>query len=794
MRKAAIVLLACLAPVAFAQAPQGNYRASTGEPQPWSINDNHTLIWAGQPYLPIGLHIDGSPASILAAHGAGVNDVIVDLPANGAGWSEATSALEASQMRYMVNINSLAPMAKGFRIEPQGYRVTGITKARHLSYVIPDATTALAILVTRRDNDVQQVVRVKIVDEKFELDVKPRNDLDHVLYIYPESRSLEQPDCWEAMDEHRDRLLTSLKKSPFGRGMRGLINPMGALVNLPSAVPTFVPSSIYFQYELRVYLESKYKNLETAQRAWSMNISDIEKFDQMSRLVPLWSAEKSGVPTLWDPATDKLYPCNPRQSTVWRDIRDVLLTASLRRYSRLTAAIRPTLDAPILQDWAGWTPIYEGQKPPVDGMGFASHGTNATALAESGGRAASTVFRWLKSGLLLTTRADVSGEKDAITQLPNAIEDLVALGSRGVYFSNATADVMKAVASIATKTPLDPTVATYSPQALFFPENALNPAVIQRLPAGNWWLPTPANGNRIDLGSSFFGYRLEDAQHSSTVLWTNLPKGRYKLRLLNPKSVSFASVDGSDPAPKIYKGGIEVTLSQYPLIITGGNEIPIPELALTECLARFAALLDSVDPEHRGLTEERYLFAQGSAGFERNPGGSFFVMRQEYLRLASRVAPFSWIEAESTKDQTFSEVSSMPGCSGGQALSVRSSLEGTDLYYTATYPVQVRTAEDQTVWVAAKLPPDRRGDLLVLVGGQSLQIEAGPFSPYGAGFAWYRLGSTKLGGQTTKVSIQIQSRTGADVAVDTLLLTPLEFRPNGTTMPDPIDFSRVKKQ
>ncbi|MBC8065203.1 MAG: hypothetical protein H7Y17_10260, partial [Chlorobia bacterium] len=330
-----------------AQRSSGTYHPTKGQAVAWSINAAKTLVWGGSPYMPVGVRVDAQPASIQAAKAAGIQDVLVELPAGGTGWDDALKSLEGSSMRYLIEISSLAPMAKGYAIEPQAYSISGITAPRKIEATIPGASSVLTVLVTKRDNNVEKVTRRTLENGRLSIDVRPLNDLEHILLIYPEMRSLEQPDLWEAMDEHRDTLVTSLKQHAPGIGLRGIVNPLGRTMALARTEIRFVPSSPYFRFELKTYLEKKYRSVEVAQRAWSMSSNALKTFDDLARLCPLWAGDK-GIPELWDPSNDQLIPSDLKRSSIWKDIRDVVSSAGARRYQRLTTAIRQATDVPVV--------------------------------------------------------------------------------------------------------------------------------------------------------------------------------------------------------------------------------------------------------------------------------------------------------------------------------------------------------------------------------------------------------------------------------------------------------------
>lgn len=71
----------------------------------------------------------------------------------------------------------------------------------------------------------------------------------------------------------------------------------------------------------------------------------------------------------------------------------------------------------------------------------------------------------------------------------------------------------------------------------------------------------------------------------------------------------------------------------------------------------------------------------------------------------------------------------------------------------------------------------------MLIGGQLLTIGGPPARRYGQGFAWYKLGTTKLAGGTSRIRVQVPRPLGGNFAIDVILLTPVPFTPNGFVRP-----------
>ncbi|MCC7435513.1 MAG: hypothetical protein IT363_12575 [Methanoregulaceae archaeon] len=771
MRALACCLLFGVAAIAACQSASGVYRPEGAAPAEWRINDHHTLVWNGAPYVPVGARLQPSLADIERAKGAGVLDVLLSVPL-GVDLQPLIQAMEAAGMRYLIAIDSLAPGATGVAVEPQTYRVAGITEPRKIEFSLPGATDALAVLVTARDATVMRVDRVVVKDGKFSMDVAPPGSLEHVLLVYPVQTTQSHPDYWEGFDGQRDSVLTTIRRAKTGPGLRGVVNPMGEYVSLAGR-SAFVPNGAYFQLEFRQYLEGRYRNLETALRAWAIGINDVASFEDLARLVPLWSGVR-GIPQLWDPKTDRLYRANQRTSAVWADIQAVINAAAGRRFDRLCGALRQVADVPIIQEWLGWVAPYEAARPALNGVGMRAMGTTYSELAQTAARAASSAMRWTGPSWLVAT--DIAPATADPSNAGVIINDLTAMGARGFYFRGIPLD------AIAAEKP-DLSTADWSPNPLYYPESAANPASPQRLPAGRFWLPAPGGGNRIDLGVGFHAYRYVDKRHTYTAIWTSGATARVKLRLADPKLATFTTLDGSDPKVKVHKNAVELDLGPLPILVEGTEEIPIPELALADEVARFEALKKLAETMKRDLAEEDFMHRDAVAGFERTPGGSFLTMRRAYWSATAKLAPYVWVEAESTRTTNFSELMAVSGASNGGALALRAPTALDPRGYFAEYNVPVR-AGDVEVWIAARIPADARGTLTMDIGGQQLRIEEPPVMPYGPGFAWYRLGSTALQGVSMKMTLLVNPEGSSDLQIDAIYICPPGMSPKGAFPPE----------
>jgi hypothetical protein len=734
--------------------------------------------------MPEGMRIEGTPEQIAAAKKAGIQDVIVDLPSTGTGWREALVALEASGMRYIISVNGLMPAAKGIAVEPEAYRVSGITTDQHVEFAMPGATSAMVLLVTERDATLQSSQRVPIVNGKFIFDVKAPNSLEQVLLVYPEQSEATHPDYWDGFDNQRDTLLTALQRDKPGKGLRGILNPLGQMFGATNHVGRFVPESTYFRMEFRAYVESKYRNMQTAMRSWAMGTNDIESFDGLARLVPMWSGTR-GIGELWDPTNDRMYTCDQQKSLIWNDIDAVVQMAAAKRFERLVPAVQHVVDVPVIQEWSGWSAPFEATTPELSGLAFRGAGNTSEDVLNAGARATSSVARWKGAGWLICS--DVEHATSGVTSV---FDDYSAMGVRGWFVSSDKPEVQTAVAVDASRREADLTLSSFSPVPLYFPENAFNPAGPRTLAGNKYWLPSPADGNRIDYGAGFEGYRYFDGTSYSTVLWTNGSPGRVRLRLMSPKTAVFATCDGSDPKIKLLKTGVELTLDNNPLTISGTEQLPVPEPSFVETTVHFDQLLRYGDATHHDIAQSAYRYKDAMTSFERDPGTSFLLMRAQLGNLNRQLGKFVWVEAEATRDTNFSEIAPVSGCSNGAVLAMHTPVTTDQRGYFANYVLPVRTDGNVDVWIAGRIPEGMRKFVTVVVAGQRFDIKSPPVSSYAAGYEWYNLGTTKLNGHEAKVSVEVNAPDGAELMLDTVLLYPGgTFQPDGIHIPDAMVFA-----
>ena len=760
----------------------------------WQIAPSGTLRWDEADYAPVGVRTSGEPEELDRIATLGIQDVIVDLPASGHRWASTIEDLEKRKFRYLIRVNSAAPMAMGISVEPQGYRIVGIDGPRDFTLSLPAARSALVVVALKNDGSVSQQSRLPVVNGVLRVSVKGgTKESERVVLVYPEQESALDVDYWQAFDSHRDTLLAALSKTQAATGLRGIVNPLGRTVSMTGRGSRFVPTDPFFRAELARALESRYRNVDSAVRNWGIGsgfvVSEVgsrqgEKakaltsLADVARLVPLWSGAR-GVRQFFDPDQNRLYLCDSQRSRAWDDINDVIQEVQTKRFDSLARSIRLSRRIPVIQEWNGWSTTYERSAPQLDGIGIRTVGSNRSDILSTAARGASSALRWSKAAWIVASDVETS---ENLAETSDTVDTLQSLGARAIYLrlppASKSAEFKTLIARLNERS-----LVADRPQTLFFPENALEPGAPQQLTGGTWWLPSPASGNRIDLGEDWFAYRLSGREGNGLYLWTLSP-GRHRLKLLKTDGVLVKTLDGSDPGVKVSKGRIELNVGELPILITGTDEFPLPEDAFTKTMTNYGALARLNQNKKRDIVEETLMFNDYVRGLDRNPGGNFTLLRDIYRRMCLRVGDALWIEAESSRSHTMSDSVEVSGCSNGTALTLESRLT-EQIGYFAEYTIGPQPSEDLELWIAARIPADRREDVTVSFGSQTLKLVEAPISPYGQGFAWYRLGVTQSQRGIAKLVIRVNKPDGADFAFDTLLLTPDPFRPRGIRVPVP---------
>ncbi|MCH8979849.1 MAG: hypothetical protein IH945_11500, partial [Armatimonadetes bacterium] len=298
-------------------------------------------------------------------------------------------------------------------------------------------------------------------------------------------------------------------------------------------------------------------------------------------------------------------------------------------------------------------------------------------------------------------------------------------------------------------------------------------------------LPSPAPGNRLELGSMLNGYYYAGFPKPYTVIWASGEPVKTKLYLINPKAVDVRALDDSEVRVRVRRDHIEVEITSVPLVFSGVTDIPIPDVAYDETVLLMAALFSNfalkVDPGG----DQEFLFAQNTSAFKRNPAGGYTALMRQFNLLVPRAAPYLWIEAERASEATYSEPRFVPGASSGRCLVLDTKMTHTRPGFFARFSIKSRIEGEHEMWLAADIPPALRDHVILRVGGKVMRPTGPPVSYYGLNLAWYKFGSVELA-ERTNVTVEFDTDVGSTILLDVLVASPVPFSPDGSRLP--LDF------
>ncbi len=738
----------------------------------WTVGNQLQLNWGGNDYVPVGLQVEANSKQIPEAMAAGIKNFNLEIPASGS-WKEVATKMGDSN--FFFTVNSTLPNAKGIIVQPQYYRINNIQNPQKITANLPGASSALVIVALARDGSVVSFKNVDVLNGVLTTDVKAVSDTPQVVLIYPKGESLEMEDLWERLDERRDQILRQIRIMGNQPGLRGIINPLGSTPTLVNQDNGFMPTSPIFKAEFAEFLAEKYQNITSMSQAWSLQASDIENFDEASQLIPLWNGNR-GVKGIFSSKRNLILPVdNTKRSTFWSDVAETISKTRVRRVHRIIRSIRKASSVPIFQDWTGWSWFFENPENELTGLSVHLNKFTPSGLLNSLSGAMSSNLRSRSPGPVFAVDVPYSADLDQ----PAVIDDLNTFGIRGLFVKAGKPEDMPKIAKLSLGKP------ETRPTALYFPVNATNPAFVQKLQGNLLWLPSPADGNRLDLGPDISGYQISDGKNPTYVIWANGPRTTMDFLLPSPGTATVKGLGSLPPIVTVTKTGLKIELDHSPVSITGATGFPVPVPEVLRLEREIGQLFTLAASKRIDTTTELIDFRTFKALMIESPSRGFTMAKKVMRALSATLSGSVWAEFESTNAHLFSEVQNDAGCSNGASLSVKTPLGAATGLISAKLSVPQRSTATMDLWIAARIPnPADKANIRVKVAGQLLTLVGPPMSPYGSGFAWYQCGATRLPNIRTDITVELTGTTSTDVALDCLILSPLPFQPQNVLMPE----------
>jgi hypothetical protein len=736
----------------------------------WSVGQGMQLNWEGKDYAPIGLQCQANVQEIQEAMLAGIQDFNVEIPISSA-WREVADQLEGR--RFFLTVNSSMPSTKGITIQPQYYRINSVRNPGKIRLSLPGAERAYIVVALANSGEMLTQKMYPVKNGVLDADVNAVQEADQIILVYPIGESMEMEDLWERMDERRDQVLRQIRSLGKRDGLRGIINPLGSTPHLASQDSGFVPTSALFRKEFADYLQEKYRNVATAMSSWGMRAREVDDFIDLAKLVPLWNSGR-GIGYFLDVDSGIATIGNNRNSRYWNDLAEAISKARTRRVSRLIRSIRKVAGVPIFQDWTGWSWFFENPNNELSGMSVRLSKFTPNSLLSATSMALSSNLRSQQPGPIFAVDVPLTPELSD----PAVLADMSHYGVRGLFVRTKGSENLARLAKLSFNGIFE------RMNGFYFPQNASNPAYVQRIAGNLWWLPSPADGNRIDLGRDVSGYEYMENGNASYVIWNNGPRKQFNLRLNNPGSAVFRSLSGIALDVATTKTGIKIMLDPSPVLITNAAHCPVPESELLRVEREMANHIVQANEKKKDVSTDAYEFRGFRDLLSSNPQRALALGQKAHRRIGVILAGAVWAEYESS-NHSFSEVIKDAGCSNGSCLNLRTPLGDATGIVQATVDIPQRFTGAMDVWIAARIPNlSDRQRLKFKIGGQTMTIQGEPITLYGSGFGWYKLGTTRLAAIKNPFRAEMIGNASTDLALDCVLFTPLPFQPLNVQLPE----------
>ena len=745
-----------------------------------------------------------------------------------------TDYLDTEGFTYGISLND-GPhdILLGYQIRPGAFRQEVGSGGGVLRFPMDSVASALYFWVTRDGSEIIKSGQAQMVAEGAKVTIPPVNGSDsvqNVVFLLPQKVSFGQaagslpiPNLWDGFDAYRDDLIGLFEQIKLGKGFRFFMDALPQNLALNSDTDRFMPTGAAWAQEWQSYLAFRYKNMDALASGWGLKDRDVKTFDEAALLLPLWSGGK-GAGMLYNKETEAFHRVDTQRSGFWRDL-SAFREQSVRGYMNdLAVSLKKAVaDVPVVYRSSGDSPLMVSlpRTKGFDGIGISAYGRGSDLITKSAGFAYAQAAEAPKTTwLMVASTADTQPAPPAPdgslaktasgfasqTALSSNLDWLREMGARGFYIDGVRlADPARKEYDLSqTPEQLD-WLASYQqavlatglgaaqtvPQAIFYPKN-LSTATLRPLSYGGWWLPTPRLGTFFDFGEAGRAYALNEANGGVTYyLWN--PSGERRIKIKIPRasrSVGVPAVRWSQSANGEVKNDIlGLTIGPDPIRIENLAAIPVPDdafdLAKKEVVGLVAAMKKRGIVDASLFQNEANVIANHYTANTDNPWFSLNEIQSLLKRMRTILRPYAWLEAEpggvgftGAIGQSFDEVSERNGASNGQVLLVGP--RPVTSAATATYRVEVQQTGPYNLWVAAS----PNAPLTFRLDNQPVLDEAVAPQAVGGLYAGGTLVWTHFGVATLpKGPHTLEIRAGGPCAIDTVLVTPGTFVPDGPNLP-----------
>ncbi len=400
----------------------GVYQAKkTGRNHFWYVSQENTLIWDGEPYIPIGgmecpdtviyysqelsdnennWAKDKQELEYMIANG--VTDLYIN-PTGGADnapgwvWEYLFSFLEEHGVRYGLQTNGAKnQMVDSFYIRSNvgAIEVTNVTSGGRIEklanvpiYGRTESASGYYTLINSADRAVKtgecRVEWVSGEQYRFTADISLPSQGTYKVVFTPKLRHYNNLMCnfWDsdAREENLEYAKIFGDSVPMGDNFRCIVDPLSNESGYYNVQESMRPYSADYNALYKKWLQEKYTSVAQLLTAW--NTSGISDFETASRLIPVYTAannQSDYAVYAADPETNRIYTLGGRTGVMWTDYLTFRDESTAEFYNAVCDAYKKTADVPIVVKNVWGHKEYfinKNQKGGLDGLGAEAYGS-----------------------------------------------------------------------------------------------------------------------------------------------------------------------------------------------------------------------------------------------------------------------------------------------------------------------------------------------------------------------------------------------------------------------------------
>jgi hypothetical protein len=548
---------------------------------------------------------------------------------------------------------------------------------------------------------------------------------------------------------------------------------------------------------------------------------------------------------------------NAEQSTWWADFLECRNESLRYYMNALADVLKQQVaNVPVVYTWTHTHPIFlnTDSSGGFDGLGVVTHGTPSTprvlgpaySEAEQSSRTIwclatemNGVENTVAAPQVTTSALDPSsaGNQRPLPVGYNSRNVLFAdldkckrIGYKG-FFLNSAPSLPNSAGGLPSPESLgwlqeyaaqlagQPNLIRTAPRILFYPQFAPGPAQVGPIPgvADTLWLNSFYPGETIDWWPSYSGYIIQRGPEApiETVLVSLQGKRESHFLVTDPKGVQAFTADGTPVPFKISKNEITITLDSTPTILTMKGQrfsdvtvkqpyFVVPREAITDSLVQLDALLaDAIRQKVPSVDSAKGNIEHARASLSRlNYDEAYTFARSSLDTLTEMASPYIWLEGERSHpdENTFEEIAPNAEASGGSYLRLSSPHPEPSFGYGAHIEFNVVRPGVYNIWMAASVPGPTISPYVWRVDAPP---DAKPLDPLPRGplymgdrFGWILLGSKSLAPGSHMIAINLTGPAATHLytfSIDTFMITPTTFTPNGKVRPLPLDSNTIRE-